>query len=247
VCVVQLFPRLRIVDPPPVPVRPAVRPYCHTSLQQGADAGVVNASVISQHSGQEEELGGEAVLHESGQRHLHIRRVPVVKTDSDVGPLDHRVEHLLEVRRLPKTPPRPGRVATGGADSMHRDVDKGARVTAAVRDRPTDNGITGLAPNKYLLIRWCNATEFCSARLCLSRNPRRQQPRPTKYTEGPFGLACGGEQVLTGQVPGHQLGQRGLGLAHEPTRNRRAAGACLLNNRPSSFDAYGYDSCWCDF
>ena len=128
VSVVQLLPRLRVVDPPPVPVRPAVRPDRHAGVQQRADAGTVDPSAISQHAGEQEELRGEAALHESGQRDLHIGRVSVVESDPDVGPLRHRVEHPLELCDA-----HPGLVlarvefAAGGTDPMDRDVDYRAR------------------------------------------------------------------------------------------------------------------------
>jgi hypothetical protein len=52
VSVVQFLPRLRVVDPPPVPVRPAVRPDRRAGVPQRADTGVVDPSALSQHAGQ---------------------------------------------------------------------------------------------------------------------------------------------------------------------------------------------------
>jgi hypothetical protein len=100
---------------------------------------------------------------------------------------------------------------------MARDVDKGAHRDDGRSRWANRQWNHRFRPNKYLLIRWCNATESALRVFAYPGIRGVNNPRPAKYTEGPFGLAGArrANQVLTGQVPGHQLGQQEVQCADD--------------------------------
>ena len=85
------------VEPPPVPVRPAVRADRHARRDQLAHAVGVEPARLAEQPGEHEELGPRPRSTSRGSAISTSEALPSSKVRRTSGPAGHRVEHLLEL------------------------------------------------------------------------------------------------------------------------------------------------------